>query len=353
MAERAVQGGLRAAYADLARGLYGAAQQKFEALIAAHPESWRAHQAYGAVLASVGLAQPAEPYLRQALALDPASAETRFTLGCVLLAQGRYREGWPLYEARIALHPEARRPPFQAPEWQGEPLAGKRILVWPDEGLGDQMQFARFIPLLRAAGAEATAFASLPLARLLTHSLGLPTFAVRPKISYPRPDYWIRYNSLPLRLGLTPQTGPRPPYLFAAETRPAAGARIGLMSSGAASNPNNAHRSLPDALAARLLARPGVTSLHPDDTGDRDFADSAALVSQLDLVISVDTSAAHLAGGMAKPVWVLLSRVGLDWRWGLEGETSPWYPSARLFRQPRIGDWESVIAAVEAALDAL
>ena len=127
------------------------------------------------------------------------------------------------------------------------------------------------------------------------------------------------------------------------------GARIGLMTRGSPGHLNDAHRSLPAEQAARLAALPGAASLHPDDTGAGDMTETADLIAGLDLVISVDTSVAHLAGAMGKPTWILLPTIGLDWRWGLAGRRTAWYPQARLFRQPRINDWPGVVDAVLAA----
>ena len=348
--EAPVRAGLAAAYADLAAGRYGTAQEKLQALVDAHPASWEARHAYGAVLANVGLARQAEPFLRAAVALDPANPRSRFALGSALLAQENWAEGWPLYEARRALPGALPRPEIAAPEWAGEPLAGKRLLVWPEQGFGDQLLFARFLPKLTAQGADLTVFASQPLAGLLEASLGQPVSALSTRVRYPQPDYWTLLASIPGRAGFGAASAPAAD-LATPEPATPPGARVGMMLRGQPGHPDDAHRSLPPELAQRLLAQPGAISLHPEDTGASDFTATAALVSGLDLVISADTAVAHLAAGMGKPVWVLLARVGPDWRWGLEDDRTRWYPTARLFRQRRIGDWARVVDEVVARLE--
>jgi hypothetical protein len=169
-------------------------------------------------------------------------------------------------------------------------------------------------------------------------------------VKHTAPDFWTTMGALPGLARLTPAAGATPPYLRSGPSTTPAGGGIGVMTRGNPDHLNDRHRSLPEPVGARLRDLPGAVSLHPDDTGLSDMAETARLIAGLDLVISVDTSVAHLAGALGKPVWVLLARVGLDWRWGIERSDSDWYPSARLFRQARIGDWTSVIDEV---LDAL
>lgn len=341
---------LSAAYADITRGDYLAAQRKFEDAIAANPTSAEALHAFGAVLANLGYPAQAEPYLRRAYTLEPESADTRFALASVLLALGEYAEGWRFYDARYGVRGGPVKPDLPFPTWNGEPLAGKRLLVWPEEGLGDQIQFARFLPTVQTMGAEVTLVAYPALARLFSASLGAEVIALEPKVRFPAPDAWTTLSALPRLAGLTPAAQPSSPYLISPAPITPVGARVGLMTRGNPGHLNDRHRSLPEPMAARLREIPGAVSLHPDDTGLADMADTAALVAGLDLVISVDTSVAHLAGALGKPVWVLLARIGLDWRWGVGRCDSDWYPTARLFRQTRIGDWTSVIDDVLGAL---
>ncbi len=282
----------------------------------------------------------AEAAYRRVLELQPDHQAARFDLGCVLLAMGRYAEGWPLYELRQPrLKFQRNRLTFG--EWQGEPLAGKRLLIWREQGFGDQIMAARFLPLLDAAAV--TYMGPPQLRRLFAHlpvtyvEAGLGANPIAPH------DYWTLPLSLPHRLGVTAADLPRAPYLAASPAAPRGG--IGVVWRGEARNANNVFRSLPPELAARLLALPGAISLDPADTGAADFQATADIIAGLDLVISVDTAVAHLAGALGKPVWVLLARHAIDWQWPRTA-TTPWYPSARLFVQPGPDDWASVVQAV-------
>lgn len=351
MASAALAQRISAAYAELAQSRFGEAVRRLREIAADHPQSHEAQQACGAVLNRLGRADLAEPFLRAAHAIEPADAETKVTLGFALLAQQNYAEGWPLYEARYELGGAQRpKPTLPFPEWRGEPLEGRRLLIWPDEGIGDQIQFLRFALPLQADGADLAVCCSLPLQRLFAANLSAFVVALTVRVELPQPDCWTMSGFLPGRLGLTPQTAPAPPYLTATATRRVGGPRLGVMGRGNPQHLNDAHRSLWPEQAQRLLDVPGALDLHPDSTGAQDFADTAAIIAGLDLVISVDTSVAHLAAAMGKPTWILLPTIGLDWRWGLSGEQTAWYPAARLFRQPRINDWPGVVDAVIAAL---
>jgi tetratricopeptide (TPR) repeat protein len=344
--------GVAAALSDIKAGRYADAERRLSELAKADPKDHEALHALGALYHVLGRDAEAEASLRAALRLTPGLSTTCLALGGVLLSQGKYLEGFPYFEARHDVAEEAHRKPEMAfPEWRGEPLAGKSIMIWPEEGLGDQMQFARFAPWLRDQGARVAMVAPPPLYRLFADSFeGVKVFEARGQVEIDDPDYWVMSNSIVGRAKLTPETLPNAPYLRAARTTTPAGARIGVVGRGNPVHANDANRSLPDALVARLLALPGAISLAPTDTGAKDFADTAAIVDGLDLVISVDTSVAHLAAGMGKPTWILLPFVGTDWRWMRERADSPWYPSARLIRQPRMADWETVVAAIEAEL---
>ncbi|MBS0331803.1 MAG: hypothetical protein JSS35_03470, partial [Proteobacteria bacterium] len=153
--------------------------------------------------------------------------------------------------------------------------------------------------------------------------------------------------------GLSLEQIPKAPYLRPPAGAPAEGGGVGVLTRGRPEHPNDANRSLGPEAAARLLALPGARSLHPDDTGAADFADTAALIAPLDLVISVDTAVAHLAAAMGKPTWILLPAFMNDWRWMEARSDSPWYPTARLFRQPAMDSgWSPVLDDVEAAFAA-
>lgn len=297
----------------------------------------------------------AESSYRRALALAPQAMPTARLLANLLLSQGRYAEGFALFEARHALE-ALRKPDLPYPEWRGEPVSGRRILIWPEQGFGDQIQFARFAPILRDQGADVTLVCWPPLARLFADSLGVRVIAARGAIELPDPDAWVMTCSLAGRMGVTPQTVPAEPYLRAARAwaHPLpAGFRVGVMTSGSPTNRNDRNRSLDPAAAARLRGLPAqIVELDPAATGATDFADTAALIADLDLVISVDTAVAHLAGAMGKPCWVLLPSLGLDWRWMRARPDSPWYPTMRLYRQTTAGDWGQVLEAIAADLPA-
>lgn len=285
----------------------------------------------------------AEVALRSVLALTPDHPDVRYELARALIAQGRFADGWPLFEDRTTRRTSAANQlPF--PEWKGEPLAGKRLLIWREQGFGDQIQMARFLPAL---GADAIVYAGKASLERLFRQLPLDYVPVGPGInSLPACDYWTLPFSLPARIGLTPDAVSAAPYLAGQPKR--AGGGIGLAWRGnALPDPG---RSLSPEAAARLLARPDVVSLQPEDSGAADFQDTADLIAGLDLVISIDTSVAHLAGALGKPVWLLLPALREDFRWMIGGAASPWYPTMRIHRQPRPGDWDSVIDEIEATL---
>jgi tetratricopeptide (TPR) repeat protein len=332
-------------------GRYPEAEALYAAAIQADPRSLAAQHDRGGFYKLLGRLDEAEISLRAAHKLAPGDPGTRHALGIVLLSQGRYREGWSFYDARHEIAgPVVRKPRLPYPEWNGEPLAGKRLLIAPEQGLGDQIQFARFAPWLSAQGADVTLICHPPLAPLFQQSFEVRVLAGGGEVEFPDPDYWVMSGSLTGRSGLGPDQLPNAPYLRSAAPGPRAAGAIGIATRGNPQHVNDANRSLPPALAEELRGLEGATSLHPEDTGATDFAQTAALVAGLDMVISVDTSVAHLAAAMGKPTWILLPRLMTDWRW-MEGRNdSPWYPTVRLFRQPEPGDWRSVLAEVRGAL---
>ena len=313
----------------------------------------------GNLYAELGKLEPAELEYRTALAFQPDNLAASLGLGGVLLTQGRYAEGWPLMEARVELNPDVV-PPIRVsfPQWRGEPLAGKSILVWYEQGLGDQIQFCRFAQTLKARGAAHVALGCRPpLVDLLKTAAGVDEVVAAPRgesVSIRQYDYWSRYFSVPGALGVTPETLPSRPYLSAPEDRRERWrgfAGVGFVWRSSPTGFNARNKNVPDALAQRLLGL-GARSLHPEDTGVADFADTAAIIEQLDLVISIDTSVAHLAGAMGKPCWTLLPRLHCDWRWQRDRADCVWYPTMRLYRQTQPLDWTPVIDRVERDLKA-
>jgi hypothetical protein len=307
----------------------------------------------GRIYAATDRPDLAELEYRTALALDPEFKSAEEALAALLLSVGRFAEGWPLLEARATLHPTlVPGMPAHWTEWRGEPLTGKSVLIHVEQGLGDQIQMIRFAQHLKRLGASTvTAACRSPLAALFRTAPGVDaTVAIDAgaTVSLQRHDYWTRYFSLPRWLGAAGGQLWSGPYLSVPEdrkARPRPAARVGLVWKASPTGFNAANKGLPTDLAQRLLDA-GAMSLHPEDTGVADMADTAAIVDSLDLVVSIDTSVAHLAGAMGKPCWILLPRLNTDWRWMRGRPDSPWYPTARLYRQETAGDWAPVVGRV-------
>jgi tetratricopeptide (TPR) repeat protein len=334
-----------------AQGALEAAEACFREALALEVTAQRLHN-----LATVhqlrGELEPAEAGFRESLALDPGNPRARASLALVLLAQGRWAEGFSLYDAwREVPGSQARgAPDIGLPRWAGEDVAGKRVVIWGEEGLGDQIMYARFARILEAEGAEVGWIAPSPLVRLVREGLGQRAAPMKTGVRIEGADLVAPTSRL--ASVLTPRLGAPPPapYLSPPPPKVVPGLALGVVARGSPGHDNDARRSLTPEAAQALLALPGAVSLLPEDTGARDFWDTAALVMSLDLVISVDTSVVHLAGALGRPVWVLLPAIGCDWRWGVRGDTTPWYPTARLFRQRTPGDWMAVVDEVKAAL---
>jgi hypothetical protein len=314
------------------------------------------HRLLGAANAEAGHVELAEYEFRDALAASPGDGVTELALASLYLSVGRYAEGWPLMAARADLHPGVVPPiTVNFPEWRGEPLAGKSVLIWVEQGFGDQIQMARFANSLKALGAARVTLGCRPvLADLFATLAGADAIipiAVGDAVQVGTHDYWTRYFSLPEPLGVTLETLPAQPYLSAPADRRArwagfgGGARVGLTWQASPTGFNGANKGLPDALAQRLKDA-GAVSLQPEDTGAADFADTAAIIEGLDLVVSIDTSVAHLAGAMGKRCWTLLPYLKCDWRWLRERTDSPWYPTMTLYRQTAPRDWSETVDRV-------
>lgn len=313
----------------------------------------------------------------RALALDPAHGEARSNRALAFLVSGRFREGFAEYEWRWRKpgFPPARELP--APLWDGAPLGGRTILLHAEQGIGDTLQFARYAPLVKARGGRVVLECQPALASLLESVAGVERVVAKGD-ALPPFDLHAPLLGLPRIFDTTVETIPadvpyvRPPLGPSVATGEAGRRRIGVAWAGNPDNVNDRNRSIDPALLAPLAEAPGCRLVilqvgpgraaiagHPFlegavDLGERlpDFAATARWVAGLDLVITVDTALAHLAGALAVPVWTLVP-FRPDWRWLIGRDDSPWYPTMRLFRQRHRGDWEGVIREVAAALERL
>jgi tetratricopeptide (TPR) repeat protein len=334
----------------------------------------------GTVLRSLHRLNEACHAFRRAIELKPQFALAEFNLGTTLLLAGRYPEGWSGYRqhARVA---GTAAPGSPSTEWDGRPIPGQRLLVHADQGLGDTIQFARFLPLCKQRSEAQLILRCQPsVQRLLAEGSAADAICTT-KEDLPGFDQHVPLASLPGLFGMTiEQVGLSVPYLKALAPLPprigdlvgekAEDRRIGLVWQGNPRQTRDVVRSCPLGKLLPLLELPGTRffNLQCDSTGrsqlaalpaaDRvvdvgglleDFADTAAVLQRLDLLITVDTAIAHLAGAMGRPVWTMLCHTP-DWRWHLDRSDSPWYPTMRLFRQPTWGDWDSVVNRVRAEL---
>lgn len=297
----------------------------------------------------------AEMHFRRAADLVPRAHEPRHGLSHALMAQGRYQEAQPYLASRHGV-PKLQIPrvPYQgAPPWAGEDLAGKKLLVFPEQGLGDQIMMARFIPSLTAAGAEVTLLCSPPLVDIFS-SLGVRVLAATGAVEFPRPHFWTTFMDLPGLMGLQGDMVSCAPYIRVPDRPPLGpGFHVGIATQGNPGHANNAARSLRQPDADRLAALPAaIHSLAREHAGDMNA--TASLIAKLDLVISVDSAMAHLAAALGKPVWVLVPSIRPDWRWGLKSAgRTPWLPTARLFWSAPDGSWSETIDRVRAELVSL
>ncbi len=338
------------------------------------------HVNHAFALAVTGRTAEAQAAVERALAADPELVLAHWNKASICLSNGDLERGWLEYEWRWH-RPDMRDHfrVFRQPLWLGqEDLAGRRILLHAEQGFGDTIQFCRYVPLVRARGARVLFEAPRPLLELM-RTLDGPDEWIEYGTGLPEFDLQCPLMSLPLAFSTRLETIPASvPYLAANPARvarwqallgPSDKPRIGLAWSGAAGFAGDPLRSAPLAELAPLI-RDGFTfigvqrDVRPADAeaaatlGVRlmgqhitDFADSAALSSLMDLVISVDSAPAHLAGALAQPVWVLLPYTA-EWRWLKDREDSPWYPTARLFRQKQSRDWAGVAARVGDELEA-
>jgi tetratricopeptide (TPR) repeat protein len=348
--------------------------------LAIAPNYAKAHNNLGVTLRKQGKLSEARASHNRALELEPAVPDFRWNLSLIDLLEGKFEAGWKGYESR---HERGVHRPrsFPKPQWYGEPLNGARILLHSEQGLGDSLQFLRYVPMVSAAGGTVILDVPASLRRLAAQLPGVHALTTNGQ-PLPAFDCHAPLMSLPLAFQTSLDSIPtQVPYFTVPEDALRAvedlewndtKLRVGLVWSG---NPictedriRSVHLShfqpflgidgceffsLQMGAAASQLEASELGAMQERITDLRfaikDFADTAALMTHLDLVITADTSVAHLAGAQAKPTWTLIP-FSPDWRWLLEREDSPWYPTMRLFRQPKFGDWQSVMDRVHSEL---
>lgn len=366
------------ALADLGRPAEAIAA--YDRALARAPQHLKALNNRGRALQALNRHAEALASFDKAIAADKTYADAQFNRATTLLTLGKLRDGFAAYEWRWKRSGmEGAAPKFRRPLWLGEyPLAGKTILLHAEQGLGDTIQFVRYAPTLAKAGAKVMLEVQPELKTLLSTVEGVQACLARGE-ALPAFDVQCPLGSLPLALKTDVGSIPAPiPYLKADADRierwrsridALPGKRVAIAWAGHARHVNDRNRSLALAQLAPLFTHEGISfvsiqrdlrdgdaallarQINVTHLGDAltDMADTAAVSSLVDLTLAVDTSVAHLAGALGRPVWIMVPFVP-DWRWGFAQETSPWYPQARLFRQPATGDWASVIAAVGDAL---
>ena len=372
---------------------YAQTEQIYRRVLALAPEDWNTWNNLGTVLDHLNRLSESEAALRHALSMSPDEPDIRYGIAFSLLRQGRLAEAWPLYESRYS--PDRKTytrwpvPKLNYPQWKGESLAGKSLVIWQEQGFGDMIQFTRYLSRVKALGASRIVLVcQYPLKPLfedlpeIDTVIGMgPTATMADAQALVGYDYWTLPMSLPYLFNTTIDDIPPAVYL---QPRPERlerwrqrldglpGMKVGLAWKGNVLHSNDNNRSLPGLRTLAPLWRvPGISFVSVQKgqaeeeakrstahqpllhlgSGIADFADSAAILAQLDLLICVDTAVAHLAGALGIACWVLIPAQGTDWRWMLDIETSPWYPGTmRLFRQTTSGDWDGPVEQMRQAL---
>jgi tetratricopeptide (TPR) repeat protein len=362
-------------------GEYAQAIDAYQQVITIQPDDAKAYSNLGASFCASGRIDQAIESYRRALTLQPDFAEAHHNLALVLLLTGQFAPGWVEYEWRWRWNnPASPSRLFSRPQWDGSPLAGRTLLLHGEQGLGDTLQFARYVPLIAQRGGRVLFECAPELVRLMRGSRTINSIKVIPhtmldESSLPPFDVHAPLMSLPLILNLPkPTEAPKAPYILVDDhvTAPWKGRlakngrlRVGLARAGSSRHSEDHRRSIPMRSLTPLLdcdadfyrVQPGQVTKQTQGESALidltshivDFFDTAGLISQLDLLISVDTAVAHLAAAMGKPTWVLLAHAP-DWRWQLDRDDCDWYASVRIFRQSEPGGWDAVIARVSQAL---
>jgi tetratricopeptide (TPR) repeat protein len=359
----------------------GEAEVEYRAALELRPEHAVAWNNLGLALQAQNNLAAAIDAFRRALAIAPDFAQARWNLSLALLLDRQFEEGWREYDARLSLSELGRdRSRLPGPVWDGAAFQERTLLITVEQGLGDSIQFARYATMLAASGVRCIIRCPSELVPLLSTIRGADVSVDSEPL--PRYDAHVPLLSLPRLLGTTPDTIPATvPYIEIADDRRSAARKaiaeagatrnIGLCWAGSPANSNDRNRSVPLSMLAPLLELPGITwfSLQAGDSAAQlatvsgasrvvplpngtPLVDTAARIAELDLIVTVDTAIAHLAGALARPAWVLLP-FAPDWRWQLGRDDSPWYPTLRLFRQPRARDWSSVVERIVAELRVL
>ena len=362
----------------LALGRHDEALAAIDRALALQPDSIGAYINRGNTLQAMCRHEEALDTYHRALALKPDDADVLYNESLARLCLGDFAGGWARYESRWTRKEAPPQRALSGAPWRGETnIVGRRLLLWAEQGMGDSLQFCRYVPILARMGVEVFLEVPLPLKALMATLAGVRGVTTEDEVP-PDHDYQCPLLSLPLALQrVLPGIPAEVPYFTPAAARVEAwrhilGAertpQIGIVCSGNPNHLNDRNRSIPLRQLAPLLdtgaafyllqkdcraedeaflaGEPRIRDLRPHL---HDFTETAAAIACLDLVISVDTSVAHLAGALAKPVWILLPH-SPDWRWMLEREDSPWYPTARLFRRDGRRDWPSVVERLKAEL---
>lgn len=360
------------------QGLYDEASAALKNALRIKPDYAMAYYNLGNVHLAKGQYNEAMEYYKKTISIDEEYAEAHWNIALLNLLSGNFKEGWQGYEWRWKLGDLAVKPKFDKPQWDGSDINGKTILIYTEQGFGDTIQFIRYIPLIANRGAKVIVECEKELIALLQNIEGVYNILQKGS-SLPEFDFHCPLLSLPLIFKTTVENIPSQiPYLkvdlelskkWQDKILNNSKLNVGLTWAGNPELRRDYNRSCTFETFSQLLKIPDINfySLQKGDSSYQilinleglnildyteefnDFADTAGFIENLDLVISVDTAVAHLAGALGKTVWTLLPFVP-DWRWMLDREDSPWYPTMRLFRQPSIGDWKSVIERVEEEL---
>ncbi len=362
------------------KGKFDDALVCFQRVLQLNPDHAGAYYNLGNTLTAIGQFNEAMQCYKKAIEIKPDHADAQWSLGLINLRLGKFEEGWKGYEWRWELKDVMPKRDFSQPLWDGHDVGGRIILLHAEQGFGDTLQFIRYAPLVAERGAKVIVECQKELVSLLKATEGASKIIARGE-KLPDFDVHCPLLGLPLVFGTKLDTIPaKIPYVNAdpelvQKWRSKIGqdkstVKVGLVWAGNPKLKFGHSRSCPIGTFLPLAERGDITfySLQKGESEEQaknlsedmklidymddvmDFSDTAALVENLDLVISIDTAVAHLAGALGKPVWVLLPVVP-DWRWMTTREDSPWYPTMRLFRQPTAGDWESVINHIRDALN--